>query len=39
MAIMPKTTWSDVAKKLETCLADNSTWISENMLKLYEEKT
>ena len=39
MAIMPKTTWSDVAKKLEACLADISTWMSANMLKLNEEKT
>jgi len=36
---MPKTTWSDVAKKLETSLADISTWMSANMLKLKEEKT
>ncbi|KAK2159884.1 hypothetical protein LSH36_144g05035 [Paralvinella palmiformis] len=36
---MPKTTWPDVAKKLETCLADISTWMSANMLKLNEEKT
>jgi len=39
MAIMRKTTWSDVAKKLEACLADISTWMSENMLKLNEKKT
>ena len=39
IAIMPKTTWSDVAKKLEACLADISTWMSANMLKLNEEKT
>jgi len=39
MAIMPKTTWSDAAKKLEACLADISTWMSANMLKLNEEKT
>ena len=39
MAIMPKTTWSDVTKKLEACLADISTWMSANMLKLNEEKT
>ncbi|KAK2157757.1 hypothetical protein LSH36_185g05015 [Paralvinella palmiformis] len=39
MAIMPKTTWSDVAKKLEACLADISTWMSANMLKINEEKT
>ena len=39
MAIMPKKTWSDVAKKLEACLADISTWMSANMLKLNEEKT
>jgi len=39
MAIMPKTTWSDVAKNLEACLADISTWMSANMLKLNEEKT
>ena len=30
MAIMPKPTWSDVARKLETCLTDISTWMSEN---------
>ena len=29
----------DVAKKLEACLADISTWMSANMLKLNEEKT
>ena len=39
MAIMPKTTWSDVAKNLEACLADISTWMSANILKLNEEKT
>ncbi|KAK2140999.1 hypothetical protein LSH36_1186g01028 [Paralvinella palmiformis] len=39
MAIMPKTTWSDVANKLEACLADISTWMSANMFKLNEEKT
>ena len=39
MAIMPKTTWSDVANKLEACLADINTWMSANMLKLNEEKT
>ena len=39
MAIMPKTTWSDVAKKLEACLADTSTWMSANVLKLNEERT
>jgi len=39
MVIMPKTTWSDVAKKLEVCLADISTWMCANMLKLNEEKT
>ena len=39
MAIMPKTTWSDVAKKLEACLADISIWMSASMLKLNEEKT
>jgi len=39
MAIMPQTTWSDVAKKLEACLADISTWIGANILKLNEEKT
>jgi len=39
MAVIPKTTWSDVAKKLEACLADISTWMSANMLKLSEEKT
>jgi hypothetical protein len=36
---MSKTTWSDVAKKLEACLADISTWMSANTLKLNEEKT
>ncbi|KAK2163662.1 hypothetical protein LSH36_75g01031 [Paralvinella palmiformis] len=36
---MPKTTWSDVAKKSEACLADISTWMSANRLKLNEEKT
>jgi len=39
MAFMPKTTWFDVAKKLEACLTDISTWMSANMLKLNEEKT
>ena len=39
MAIMPKTTSSDVANKLEACLVDISTWMSANMLKLNEEKT
>ena len=39
MAIMPKTTWSDVSRKLEACLADISTWMSANKLKLNEEKT
>ena len=39
MVIMLKTTWSDVAKKLEACLADTSTWMSANMLKLNGEKT
>ena len=39
MAIMPKTTWYDVAKKFEACLADISTWMSANMPKLNEEKT
>ena len=39
MAIMSKTTWFDIAKKLETCLADISTWMSANMPKLNEEKT
>jgi len=39
MAIMPKATWSDIAKKLEACLADISTWMSGNMPKLNEEKT
>jgi len=39
MAIMPKTTWSDAAKKLVACLADISTWMSANMLRLNEEKT
>jgi len=39
MAIMPKTTWSDVAKKLEACLAIIRTWMCANMLKLNEEKT
>ena len=38
VAIMPKTTWSDVAKKLEACLFDISTWMSANILKLNEEK-
>ncbi|KAK2162053.1 hypothetical protein LSH36_105g04043 [Paralvinella palmiformis] len=35
---MSKTTWSDVAKKLEACLADISTSMCANMLKLNEEK-
>ena len=39
MAIMPKTTWSDVAKKLEACLSDISTWMGANILKLNEERT
>jgi len=39
MAIMPKTTRSDVAKKLEACLAGISTWMSADMLKLNGEKT
>jgi len=39
MQMIPQTTWSDVAKKLEACLADISTWMSANMLKLNEEKT
>ena len=39
IAIMPQTTWSDVAKKLEDCFADNCTWMSANMLKVNEEKT
>jgi len=39
MAIMPQTTWSDVAKKLEACLADICTWMSAHMLKVNEEKT
>ena len=39
MAIMPKTTWSDVAKKLEAYLADISTWMNANMVNLNEEKT
>ena len=34
IAILPKETWFDVSKKLEACLADISTWISANMLKL-----
>jgi len=34
-----KTTWSDVAENLEACLADISTWMSANMLKLNEKKT
>jgi len=38
MAIMHKTTWSDVAKKLEACLDKISTWMSANMLNLNEEK-
>jgi len=36
---MPKTTWSDVAKKLEARLTDISTWMNANMLKLNEERT
>jgi len=39
MATMPKTTWSDAAKKLEDCLADSSAWMRANMRKLNEEKT
>ena len=39
MAIMPKTTWSDLTKKLEACLADISTVMSTNTLNLNEEKT
>ena len=39
IAIMPKTIWFDTAKKLEACLADISTWMSANMLKLNEGKT
>ena len=39
MAIMPQKTWADVGKKLEACLADISTWMSANMLKLNEENT
>ena len=39
MATMAKTTWSHVAKKLEACLADSSTWMSANMLKLNEDMT
>jgi len=39
MAIMRKTTWCDVTKKLDACLADISTWMSANKLKLNEEKT
>ena len=38
LAIMSKTTCSDVAKKLEACSTDISTWISANILKLNEEK-
>ena len=37
MVIIPERTWSDVAKKLETCLADISTWMNASMLKLNEE--
>jgi hypothetical protein len=39
MAIMPKTTWSDVANRLEAYLAGIITWMSANMLKLNEKKT
>jgi hypothetical protein len=39
IAILPKETWLDVSKKLEACLADISTWMSANMLKLNQEKT
>ena len=39
MAIMPKTTWSDVANKLKAYLAGIITWMSANMLKLNEKKT
>ena len=39
MAFMSQITWFDIAKKLEACMADISTWMSANMLKLNEEKT
>ncbi len=39
IAILSKGNWLDVSKKLEACLADINTWMSENMLKLYQEKT
>ena len=39
IVILPKEIWLDVSKKLETCLADISTWTSVNMFKLSHEKT
>ena len=39
IAIQPRETWLDIPKKMESCLANSSTWMSANMLKLNQEKT
>ena len=39
IVIMQKGTWLEVSKKLVACLADITSWMSANMLKLNREKT
>jgi hypothetical protein len=39
LVIEPIDSWTDIAVRLEACIADISTWMKINLLKLNQDKT